>query len=210
MKNRADIASSIQLDDIKDCITSIGKKNWIALCGGEPTLHEEFLKIIDFIEDSGFTGTKLCTNGRTLSDLRLCDQLVDAGIRVYEVDPILGHNANLHNLYTRTEDSFEETILGIANLRSREVFVSARIVVTEQNFTFVEEMVDLVGSLLVDRIILSFDKSLIMIADAIPFVQRGIDLSMNNKIWIMTENIPLEWMKGYEYNTNEFYTRENG
>ena len=62
----------------------------------------------------------------------------------------------------------------------------------------------------IDRLILSFDDSALVLSKALPHIKNAIDLSVLNRIWITTQNIPLCTLNGYEHHVAELYSSPEG
>jgi hypothetical protein len=57
---------------------------------------------------------------------------------------------------------------------------------------------------------LSFDDSSLELSKALPYIRNAIDLSVLNRVWITTQNIPLCTMTGYEHHISELYLPPDG
>ena len=109
---------------------------YIVMTGGEPTMQTElFLEALDKVaEKFPYTQVLLLTNGRSLSDKWLYEQVVarhPANFRI--AIPIHGANAELHDYITQAEGSFSQTILGLQRLMDSNIKTEIRVVVTKTN-----------------------------------------------------------------------------
>lgn len=106
---------------------------FLTLTGGEPTLiGEVFFYILDAI-NLYLKNTKILilTNGRTLSNSEyfkklLCHLPKDVRFGI----PLYSNNSSLHDLITKSTNSFNETVIGLKNLISNHIETEIRIVPT--------------------------------------------------------------------------------
>lgn len=109
---------------------------YIVITGGEPTMQTSlFLEALDRIREKfPYTQVLLLTNGRSLSDRWLCDEVCARHPENFRVAiPVHAAQAQLHDYITRAPGSFEQTILGLTRLMDSDIKVEIRIVVTKTN-----------------------------------------------------------------------------
>ncbi len=90
--------------------------DYLEIIGGEATIRPDILQLVEFASSRGFKTVMLATNGRMLSYPDFAKKLVRAGVTDL-VFSIHGHNAKVHDMLTGAKGSFDELMLGIANLR---------------------------------------------------------------------------------------------
>jgi MoaA/NifB/PqqE/SkfB family radical SAM enzyme len=82
--------------------------------GGEPTLHPDLYKTLEYAKELGYRRINVTTNGRRLKDPAEARQLLATGITSMSIS-LHGDTAQLHDLLTGVPGSFDETIHGIQN-----------------------------------------------------------------------------------------------
>lgn len=116
----------IALKDIKKTGTKI-----INYTGGEPTLFNELIELINYGKNLGFYQT-INTNARRITKFYAI-RLKNAGISRARVS-LCGSNSDLHEKQTRTEGSWEETLAGIRALVNSEIDVAVNLTLTKKNY----------------------------------------------------------------------------
>lgn len=110
---------------------------WINITGGEPTTRPDFLEILDYANRLKFETIYLKTHGRRFKDLGFAKR-VKGKVSFVHVS-IHGHNAEVHDLVTRTPGSFDEAIEGIKNLVSLDIPVVGMTVINRLNHRYLAE-----------------------------------------------------------------------
>ena len=155
--------------DLKSLIKRIKKSekeiktyDSIYLGGGEPTLHPEFLKVLNFVSEKfPKQRIKLLTNGRRFlykdfaQDVLSITNNIDIELSIY------GPNEKIHESVTRASGSFEQTIKGLKNLLSYKKegqLINVRFVITKLSYLYLEEFLKMIGKRFssTDRILLIF------------------------------------------------------
>jgi sulfatase maturation enzyme AslB (radical SAM superfamily) len=180
--------------------------------GGEPTIREDFISIIDRAQEKGFKRIKLVTNGRMFSDMDMAIQAIESGCYLFEIK-VHGSNPRVHDAITGVDGSFWQTIQGIQNLRGIDMlkdspfdpFIGVKISICKENSADIENAVVNLLQFKVDRIILSFDDNALAMTKALPHIQNAINISILNRVWIVTQKIPLCLMEGFEHHVSEVY-----
>jgi sulfatase maturation enzyme AslB (radical SAM superfamily) len=182
----------------------------VSFYGGEPTLRNNFLKIIDSAKSAGYRRIRILTNGRAFSDIRFLQQTVTAGCSLFEIK-LWGSNPSLHDHLTRASGSFWETISGLENLAGlpNEKFISIRIPVCRGNHTDMENTVITALNFGVNRIILSLQDHTLSYQTLLPHIKNAINISIFNRVWILTEGLPFCMMQGLEQHVSEIYSGWN-
>ncbi len=107
--------------------------------GGESTIRKDFLYLISYAKNLGYSSIGVITNGRLFSYQNFTKDAVKAGIN-YVVFSVYGHNANLHNCVTRVPNSFEQCIKGIKNALACGLNVKVNTVICKFNYRYIKEM----------------------------------------------------------------------
>jgi cyclic pyranopterin phosphate synthase len=191
----------------RDTETTPKKEDGIAFYGGEPTLRGDLLNIIQAANRNGYRRIKLITNGRLLSGIHFLQQLINSGCCLFEIK-VWGSNPGIHDYITQTKGSFIETLRGLENLIRfpTEKFICVRIPLCKQNYSDVENTVAMVLGFGINRIILSFSDYDLSFKEAMPHIKNAINISIFNRIWILTEGLPFCVMQGLEPHISEIYT----
>ena len=201
------------LSEIKADFKDHGETDSVEIIGGEPALRSDFFDLIDLARQQNYVRIKLRTNGRAFSDWDLARSTIEYGVHLFEVK-VYGFHAPMHDLISRQDGSFIETVQGITNLKSfsipageksKEPFVAVRIPICKDNYEYIEDIVRFLIPLRIDRIILSFVDHRLPISDISSHVSNAIETAVFSRIWILTERIPLCLMPGYEHHVSETF-----
>jgi len=197
-------------EEIKDSLREAYKygSDEVVFTGGEPTLHPDFLELIEYAKKLGFKEIQIQTNGRLFAYRDFCLKVIKAGATQFS--PALhGPNAQIHDFLTTAEGSFKQTVQGIKNLRNLKQYVLTNTVVTSTNAKYLPQ----IAQLLVDLDVNQFQFAFIHIggtayrnrdwivpkkSEIIKYVKKGLDIGIRAHKKVMTEAIPYCLMKGYE------------
>jgi sulfatase maturation enzyme AslB (radical SAM superfamily) len=179
----------------------------VVLHGGEPTLRKDLPDIVNAARDKGFRRIKLLTNGRALSNTHYLGQVMNAGCSLFEIT-LWGSNPNLHEYLSRAAGSFWETITGIENISAvpHDKFVCLRIPICKGNLSDLENIVITALNLGTNRIILSMQDPALSLQEVLPHIINSINISIFNRVWILTEGLPFCLMQGLEQHISEIYS----
>jgi sulfatase maturation enzyme AslB (radical SAM superfamily) len=179
----------------------------ILLYGGEPTLRNDLSHIITAAREKGCRRIKLITNGRSFSNMHNLQQVMNAGVSLFEIT-LWGSNPSLHEYLSRTPGSFWETIHGLGNLSEipHDKFVCIRIPICKENLSDIENAVITALNTGAHRIILSIQDQTLSVQSAHSHIANAINISIFNRVWILTEGIPFCLMQGLEPHMSEIYT----
>jgi len=197
------------LPDLVSITTSLASdnKDGIELAGGEPTLRKDLLEIIREGRKHGCRRIKLMTNGRSLSDMHFLENLLNAGCQLFDIK-LWGSHQALHDQLTRSPGSFFDTIRGLENMLGlpQEKFISVRIQVCRENYADLENIVATALRFGINRIIIAIVDPQLEIHKVLPHVHNAVNISILNRIWIITEGLPFCIMRGLEHHIGEIYT----
>jgi len=179
----------------------------VALYGGEPTLRSDLIRIIDTARRNGFRRVKLVSNGRALSDNQVLLQIIKAGCYLFEMK-LWGSNPDIHDYLTQTPNSFSQTIQGLENLQRLpcDKFTCLRITICKQNLTDIINATITGINFGVNRIILSLEDNNLPLKDLLPHIRVALNISILNRVWILTEGLPFCIMQGLEHHVGEIYS----
>lgn len=133
----------------------------MTITGGEPTIHPDFLRIVDFLKiafpDARFD---LLTNGRRFyypMFARKCLELKRINIAI----SLNGYNARTHDRITSTKGSFRQTIRGLRNImkyKSEGQSLEIRAIITRMSCAYVHRILSFIREEFprADRVVLVF------------------------------------------------------
>lgn len=131
----------LRLERIINCIPDDTKN--VCITGGEPgILKYDLIKILKKCKECLLnTNFLLLSNGRVFSDFKFTEEFSKVLPYNFKIAiPLYANNATLHDLITRADGSFYETISGIKNLLSQKVRIEIRIVVLKMNYLELEKI----------------------------------------------------------------------
>lgn len=184
----------------------------VVFTGGEPTFRPKLLlEWVKYAKEIGYERIQIQTNGRMLSYLDYCRQIIRAGAN--EFSPALhGSSAEIHDKLTGAPGSFDQVSMGIKNLKSLGQYVMTNSVVTKVNYKDIPDLARLFVSFGVDQFQFAFihinpiisgneqliDELVPKISEVMPYVKEGLDIGIAAGIRCMTEAVPYCLMRGYE------------
>ncbi|MBM3957552.1 MAG: radical SAM protein [Gemmatimonadetes bacterium] len=117
----------------------------VVFTGGEATLREDLVELVEHAEDLGLI-TGLLTNGRRLGGGDLMERLAEAGLDHVQVT-IESHLPGVHERMTGCPGSWAETVRGIKRALSSPVYTITNSTITSDNRDTVVETVDFLAGL---------------------------------------------------------------
>jgi len=127
----------------------------IVFSGGEPTIHEAFIELIDFAKKQRFREIEIMTNGRAFSDKVFAKKVVDSGAKKFLFN-IISHKQNVHDFITQRKGSFAETVEGIKNLKKLGAKIEGNLLVLKQNYKSLRKTIEFFSKLGLSKIYISF------------------------------------------------------
>jgi MoaA/NifB/PqqE/SkfB family radical SAM enzyme len=212
-----DGSSHLELSDIVSQLARNNGLDSVELCGGEPTLRTDFYNILDAARHQGFRRIKIVTNARTLADINAAVKTIESGCHFFEIK-VHHYEPGIHDDVTQISGSLQETVEGIVNLRRItslrqgpfKAFISLRVPISRQNYEDIGNVASAFIPYAIDRIIFSFDDSRLKMSKALPHIGDAINISILNRVWVLTQGIPLCAMTGLEHHVSEIYHRPDG
>lgn len=180
----------------------------VVFTGGEVTLREDLLEMVELARTLGYGSIQIQTNGRRLSYAPYVDALMDAGVT--EFAPALhGADAATHDKLVRAKGAFQQTVMGIANVRKRGARVVLNSVIVQQNYRQLPAMVRLFERLRIQQSQFAFVHALGTAEQffahvvprygrLLPFLHEALRIGERAGIRMMTEAVPFCLMNGYE------------
>jgi len=116
----------------------------VCFTGGEPTLREDLVDLVEYAEDIGIV-TGLLTNGVKLADNEFVQRLVEAGLDHFQIT-LESHDESIHNRMVGA-DSWRDTVQGIKNAVDTPVYTITNTTLTKLNTANIEQTVEFISSL---------------------------------------------------------------
>ncbi len=175
--------------------------------GGEPTIHQDFLNMLEYAKSSGFRGICAITNGTTFHDKSFLKECQDAGLN--DILFSLHGPRHIQNGIMRVRNAYEKMIKSIEN--ANEVGVRCRVNSVVSSKTFVE--LPAVASILNNHDIFNYniisfkhcyDQTDAGVGetprqiDAVEYIKEAIDTCYESVDYINVRYIPFCLMNGYE------------
>lgn len=191
---------------------NLGKRE-VVFTGGEPTVHPNFLELVKFARDTGFSRIQIQSNGRMFAYMNFCAKAIKAGANEFSPAPH-GSNAEIHDFLTRSKGSFNQTVQGIKNLKKLNQYILTNTVVTSKNYKDLPNLAKLLVKLNVNQFQFAFVHILGTAAknkdwlvpkksEVMPYIKKGLEIGIKAGKKVTTEAIPYCLLKGYEKRTAE-------
>ncbi len=172
------IDDSFLLEEIKKAIPLIPKDTHeIGFTGGEPTLFgNKFLDILNMTKSYlPNTSIHILSNGRTFAQHDFVRKYAEINHHDMMVGiPLYSDDAQLHDYIVQSKGAFDETILGILNLKKLKQKVEIRIVIHQQSIKRLVELCEFIT-----RNLLFVDHVALMGLEMMGFTRANID-----SLWI--------------------------
>ena len=133
----------LKFEEIVECVALIKKSNTanhIVLSGGEPMLHPDFFKILEYVVKQGFyitvlSNSSMCSNREFVRKLRsiIPDNRFDIVTAIHSSTPAI------HDRITGVEGSLLETLEGIDNLVDNGIPVTIKHIFNQISLSTVVE-----------------------------------------------------------------------
>jgi len=123
----------------------------IALSGGEPTIHPDYLTIIKAASRRGMY-TAVATNGWRFADIDELKKAVDAGLRYVEVS-IDSANPRKHDEFRGVEGAWKRAVKALENAVKLGLSHAMAVTLTKMNVDEIDDLLDLAESIGVRRVV---------------------------------------------------------
>ena len=130
MRRRASSSDKTDLttDEIRKSILRGAKSGCTQLgfSGGEPTIREDFIELVEYGKSLGYELIAVTTNGFRMAYLSYAEALIDAGLTSVNIS-VHGACSQTHNAMMRTPDAFTLAIKAIQNVQKIKRKTKSRI-----------------------------------------------------------------------------------
>ncbi len=103
----------------------------LTFTGGEPTIREDLPELLLYAQNKGMV-TGLISNGRKLKDKAYVTELEKSGLDFVQIT-LESHKPSVHDLMTKSEGSWKETVVGIKNTVKSQIYVSTNTTLSKHN-----------------------------------------------------------------------------
>jgi MoaA/NifB/PqqE/SkfB family radical SAM enzyme len=125
----------------------------VCFTGGEPTLREDLVELVQYAEDLGQV-TGLLTNGCCLRDRAYLDKLLLAGLDHLQIT-LASHNAEVHDRIVGVEGAGKQAHAGLHNALAADIYVVVQIPVVPENADTVPQTIAYLAEMGVPAVALS-------------------------------------------------------
>ena len=123
----------------------------VALSGGEPTIHPDFLRIVRELSSRGIY-TAVATNGTRFADINFLKKAVDAGLRYVEVS-LDSAKPEKHDRFRGVKGAWKLAVKALENAVKLGVNHAMAVTITKLNVDEIDDLLDLAESIGVKRVI---------------------------------------------------------
>ncbi len=129
---------------VLDILADIGVPH-IIITGGEPTLHPDLTRIIQYADQLGLI-VGMNTNGRLLSQKNITQAIADAGLNHVQVT-LESWDQEVHDTMVNASGAFSQTVEGIKNAVACGLHTITNTTITRQNQHHAVDTIDFVHTL---------------------------------------------------------------
>jgi len=182
----------------------------LILSGGEPTIHPEFLHIVELGKTMGYTRIQVVTNGRMFYYQDFLNQAAAAGVTEITFS-MHGHTKSLYEKQSGIKGSFAQALGGLTNaLNLSGLIINIDIVINKINYRYLEDII----RFYIARNITEFDllqvtpfgsawknkdQVLYTIPAAAGYLKKAFQLQYEfPNIYIWTNRFPACFLEGFE------------
>ncbi|MEM4502292.1 MAG: radical SAM protein [Ignisphaera sp.] len=123
----------------------------VALSGGEPTLHPDYLTIVKALAQRGIY-VAIATNGWRYADIDELKKAAEAGLRYVEVSIDSAYQSK-HDRFRGFEGSWNRAVKALENAVKLGISSAMAVTITKLNINEVDEILDLAQNIGVNRVI---------------------------------------------------------
>lgn len=138
------------LDEMKNALKKyqIEEDDILEISGGEPTLDKKmFINFTKYlVNEKGFQRNRIniLSNAQTFSDVDFVNESSDYFGHI--TSTFYGATGKIHDSFTRTPGSYAQKIVGLKNLKNKNVELHIKILINKQNYKLIESFIDMCRS----------------------------------------------------------------
>lgn len=196
-------------DEIRRLI--LANKHTVSFEGGEPTLSKDLARWVRFAKDSGVRETVLCTNAAVFERRERIQELLDAGLDVFNVN-FPAHVARLYDAITQTRGYFSRRVKAVKNLVAVAggARVRLHVVVNKFNYAIMPDYARFVREEFPGIFFVEFNMVKVLgyvksrpflvpaLSDVEPFLLEAWSRLRRARVRFMTDGFPLCFTPGFE------------
>ena len=194
-------------EELKKDIENYANKgyNHITFLGGEPTIHKDIIKIINFTKTKGFKTIFITTNGRMLSNKNFANKIISAGLN--EVCISIHGTYEIHNKMTRSSNSYNQAIQALNNLNGK-IKLMTNSVITKENMNNLPSLMKILNEYKLERCAVAYpllrgnmlNNEIPTYSDVYPHLKEIIKASRHK---IKISNVPSCMLRDIENNSDD-------
>lgn len=212
---------------VRQSIEEKGVEN-ILLSGGEPTIHPDFFKILDYIKRFD-VNISLLTNALRLADDTFAEKMFSIidGSKLDVTVAFHSHIPEKHDFLTQHKGSFNRSMKGISNMLKHNVKLSIKNNIVNYTYKDLPEYIKWATSQFEDNVTLLFcnidingtaasnkENVAVDFRDSIPYLQQALDIvieqrKLGHKRNVKVLTTPLCLIDPYYWGFIETSTQEN-
>lgn len=183
-------------------------KSTITIEGGEPLISDELIRIVKYFKEKGVNDIMLMSNGYLLSRDKAL-KLIDVGIKYFNIN-FPSHIEELFDFLTGTKKQFKKTIKNIKDLLTITNNVVITEVINSFNYQFLPKYIIFISKNFKSLSYLSINMIKVLgkvkqnkklvpkLSNIEPYILNSFYLAKKLGIKIISDGIPLCFMKGFE------------
>jgi len=192
----------------------------IVLTGGEITIRGDFFQMVEYALSKGLT-VIIQTNGRMFYYEEFAKRIASYD-KVHLTVALHSSKPEVHDRITGSKNSFKQTTEGIRNLKKHGIGnrVGGKIVMSKMNYKDLPELITLAHNLGLMSVNIAFPHAMgnaqLNFYDCVPkyseiknYILKTIRKSLELKMYIDFEAMPLCFLPGYETFASEFRLSEH-
>ena len=192
---------------------NLGKEDIVIVSGGEPTLYKYFFEMINYINKKGARVT-IFSNGRAFKNNNFVEKFCNIQYENILI-PLFGSKKEIHDTFTDSQGSFDDTFQGLKNLDQKELDYTIKTVVMKSNYQDLSEwayfivknfkkpkMVSIHGLHLQGEAPKMSEQLYVPHDVAAPYVQKAMDILIENGINVAISAFPICVIDPYYWKYN--------
>lgn len=143
-----DERKSLSIQEWKNVIDNLAKLKCTAiqLIGGEPMIFKGFYEVLDYAYQKGMKRIDIFTNATLINEenIKVLEKYKE---NLYVRVSVYGHSAEVHNLITKDDKSFEQNEKALHLLKKHNINTSIAVVIMKENEKYINQIREYIESL---------------------------------------------------------------